>query len=53
VRREKHWGEAQPSPTLPPLTSQFAAALKAIEDEMGPVDVLVCNAGASVPGECV
>jgi NAD(P)-dependent dehydrogenase (short-subunit alcohol dehydrogenase family) len=31
---------------------QFAAALAAIEAEMGPVDVLVCNAGASVPGVC-
>ena len=29
----------------------FEAALASVEDEMGPVDVLVCNAGASTPGE--
>lgn len=28
----------------------FETALKSVEDEMGPVDVLVCNAGASTPG---
>jgi NAD(P)-dependent dehydrogenase (short-subunit alcohol dehydrogenase family) len=31
--------------------SQFAAALKAVEDELGPIDILVCNAGTSVPGK--
>ena len=29
----------------------FEAALASVEDEIGPVDVLVCNAGASTPGE--
>ena len=33
------------------VEGEFERVLASVEDEMGPVDVLVCNAGASTPGD--